>query len=186
MTADPTITFIIPVRNDEARLARCLASIAGNAQAACEILVIDNGSIDGSVAVARRAGATAIELPYATVAEMRNTGAKAAQGACLAFVDADHILDAGWVTAALETLEDENVTAAGAPYDHPERCQLASEGLRPAEARAQGLRAGRLAGQRQPDRARRSFSSRRRLRYVSRDMRRCGLVQQTAPPRVTV
>jgi len=120
MTAGPAITFIIPVRNDEARLAQCLASIGRNGHAgACEILVIDNGSIDGSVAVARRAGATAIELPHATVAEMRNTGAKAAKGTFLAFVDADHLLDSGWVTAALEILDDEGITAAGAPYATP-------------------------------------------------------------------
>jgi glycosyltransferase involved in cell wall biosynthesis len=120
MTAAPVLTFIIPVRNDEARLAQCLASIARNGHTGvCEILVIDNGSADGSVAVARRAGATVIELPHTPVAEMRNTGAGAAKGTLLAFVDADHILDAGWVAAALETLEDENVTAAGAPYATP-------------------------------------------------------------------
>ena len=119
MTAGPAITFIIPVRNDEARLAQCLASIARNPHEACETLVIDNGSIDGSVTVARRAGATVLEMPHATVAEMRNAGAKAAKGALLAFVDADHVLDSGWVTAALDVLEDRDITATGAPYTSP-------------------------------------------------------------------
>ena len=120
MTAGPAISFIIPVRNDEVRLAQCLASIARNGHAGvCEVLVVDNGSVDRSVAVARRARAAVVELPHATVAEMRNTGAKAATGAFLAFVDADHVLDSGWVTAALEVLADQSVTAAGAPYASP-------------------------------------------------------------------
>jgi len=69
------VSFIVPVRNDAARLQRCLVSIARNGTAGLsEILVVDNGSTDDSVAVARAAGAKVIVVPEGRVARLRNEG----------------------------------------------------------------------------------------------------------------
>src|ERR1041385_7823418 len=54
----PRLTFVIPVRNDAARLRDCLNSIHASAQCSeIEILVVDNGSPDNSVEVARKGDA---------------------------------------------------------------------------------------------------------------------------------
>ncbi len=110
------ISFVIPVRNDAKRLAACLASIrrAFGAVGRTEVVVVDNGSVDGSGDVARAAGARVITVADGRVSELRNCGARQATGDILAFVDADHEIAAGWVTAAIDTLRLPKTGAAGA------------------------------------------------------------------------
>jgi GT2 family glycosyltransferase len=114
------VSFIIPVKNDAARLARCLASIRAFPDAlAREVVVVDNGSTDDSAAVAREAGARVLSIPGQRVSALRNAAAALARGQLLAFVDADHELGASWLTAAIEVMQPEKVGAAGALYVAP-------------------------------------------------------------------
>lgn len=117
----PTISFVIPVRNDARRLLGCLRSIRANPYPddCLEIVVADNGSTDGSGQVARDAGATVLTLPGLRLGELRNLGAKSARGTVLAFVDADNEIVSDWVTSAVTALSDESVAAVGAPYTPP-------------------------------------------------------------------
>ena len=112
----PTVTFIVPVRNDAARLGVCLKSIMANGAggARVQIIVVDNESTDGSGDVARRAGATVLRSGASSVAELRNRAATQAPGEILAFVDADHEISSAWVTAALASFRVADVAAAGA------------------------------------------------------------------------
>src|SRR5262245_24421064 len=70
----PVLSFLIPVRNDAARLRRCLASIAAQRRPGreIEVIVADNGSTDGTREAALEAGAQVIDLPGLTVAALRN------------------------------------------------------------------------------------------------------------------
>lgn len=113
---NPRVSFVIPVRNDARRLAACLTSIRRVFAAAgrVEVVVIDNASVDGSGDVARRMGATVVTMEGGRVSELRNRGARIATGDILAFVDADHEIGAGWVTAALDSLRLPGVGATGA------------------------------------------------------------------------
>jgi GT2 family glycosyltransferase len=120
MSATPLVSFIVPVRDDAVRLRRCLDSIARNrGLIPIEILVADNGSTDRSVEVARQAGARVLRLPGMRVAAVRNAAAAAAYGDILAFVDADHEIDAAWVASAVDALRQPGVGAVGAAYDAP-------------------------------------------------------------------
>jgi len=118
----PIVSFIVPVRNDAARLAKCLRSIRNNdcPPSHIEIVVVDNGSTDGSALVARRFGAHVRVVPGARVSVLRNQGARQASGDVLAFVDADHEIAPGWVSAALDTLRLDSVGAAGALCHAPD------------------------------------------------------------------
>jgi len=114
------LTFVLPVRDDASRLRQCLASVAANGHRdECEIVVADNGSKDASPQVAREAGALVVELPRATVAEMRNVAAQKAHGDLLAFVDADHLIGQLWVESAFDLFRDPGIAAAGAHYSSP-------------------------------------------------------------------
>jgi GT2 family glycosyltransferase len=115
MTDTPLLSFVMPVRDDEARLRRCLVSIRANDYPSDrrEIIVVDNGSVDGSREAARDAGAHVLELPELTVAELRNRGAAVARGDILAFVDADHEIAPEWCRAAADTLLHDGVAATG-------------------------------------------------------------------------
>jgi cellulose synthase/poly-beta-1,6-N-acetylglucosamine synthase-like glycosyltransferase len=133
----PPLTFVVPVRDDARRLRQCLASIAANSHSQeFDVIVADNGSRDDSAAVARHAGATVLELPDVNVAAMRNAAARQATGGLLAFVDADHLIDPGWVDAALRIFEDPGIAAAGAHYASPPNAnwvQRAYGRFRPAQ-----------------------------------------------------
>lgn len=110
------VSFVIPVLNDAARLARCLRAIAALEYPAgrTEVIVVDNGSTDESARVAMAAGASVVSCPDVLVGALRNRGAACARGSLLAFVDADHEIDPGWLTAALDALDEPGVALAGA------------------------------------------------------------------------
>jgi mycofactocin glycosyltransferase len=113
----PLVSFVIPVRNDASRLRRCLATVTANdyPRELVEILVVDNESTDGSGQVGLDAGATVLRSAASSVAELRNGGARQARGAILAFVDADHEIDRGWIRAAVDVLSADDIGATGAP-----------------------------------------------------------------------
>ncbi len=114
------VTFVIPVRDEEEKLRRCLSSIRANRyEGPVDIVVVDNGSQDDSAAVAREAGATVLVREAAPVAALRNAGATRGNGDVLAFVDADHIIDNSWIEAAVQMMVDPTVGAVGAPYLPP-------------------------------------------------------------------
>src|SRR5947207_12230197 len=117
----PRVSCVVPVRNDAVRLATCLRSIARNSHGShqIEVIVVDNGSTDDSVAVARRLGAHVLCIEDARVAELRNQGARHARADVLAFIDADNEITAGWVYAALECLHLPNTAVVGALYQAP-------------------------------------------------------------------
>ena len=121
MSRNPQVSFIIPVRNDAARLQTCLRSILCNLQAPSqvEIVVVDNASTDDSAAVAQRLGARVFTVEGGRVAELRNYGARQANGDVLAFVDADNEIAAGWLYAALDCLRPTGVGAVCALYQAP-------------------------------------------------------------------
>ena len=111
----PVVSFVIPVKNDASRLQRCLASITANVypRDLIDIIVVDNESSDASAQVSRDAGATVVRSAARSVAELRNGGAERARGTILAFVDADHEIDPGWIQAAVEVLSGHDIGATG-------------------------------------------------------------------------
>src|SRR5687768_2903499 len=82
MPTAQTISFVIPVRDDAARLRACLTSIAAGDYPAdlVEVIVVDNGSVDGSPETAEAAGARVLRRPGLRPSELRNDGAAAARG----------------------------------------------------------------------------------------------------------
>ena len=104
----------MPVRNGAADLGRCLTSLAASAgDEAIEVVVVDNGSTDGSADVARRHGARVLSRPGLRVGACRNAGASEASAPLLAFVDADHEVTPEWVSACLRAFHDPTTAAAG-------------------------------------------------------------------------
>ena len=76
LTAVPSISVVIPVRNDAAMLDHRLESLAAQTRQPDEIVVVDNGSSDASAMIAERAGARVVAeprrgIPYATCDRLR-------------------------------------------------------------------------------------------------------------------
>lgn len=86
----PQISIIIPVFNGGSRFLRCLSAVKTSTFTNVELLVVDDGSTDGSGLLARKFGARVLSTGgQAGPAAARNLGARLARGKLLFFTDAD-------------------------------------------------------------------------------------------------
>ena len=117
-----TLSFIIPAKNEEEHLGRCLKSlfVSIGDRSDCEIIVIDNGSTDNTAEIARSAGVRLFNRPGMTVSALRNLGARVAEGKLLAFVDADVTVAEDWVETALKLMRPGGVAMVGTSPGIPE------------------------------------------------------------------
>ena len=100
------VAVVIPARNEEEALPGVLAEIPAGAVSL--VVVVDNGSIDRTAAVARAAGATVVHEPRAGYGYACAAGVRAAlaQGAeVLVFLDADGSFDAGQIPDLVAPLQ---------------------------------------------------------------------------------
>ena len=93
------ISVVIPAFNEErclgttlASLARAKAFLQKEESIPAEIIVVDNDSVDSTASVALDFGAAVVKEARHNVARVRNTGARAASGDVLVFVDADTVV----------------------------------------------------------------------------------------------
>ena len=88
----PGISAIIPVYNRARMVGEVLASVAGQFRPADEILVVDDGSVDGSAEAAERfEGVRVIRRQNLGVSAARNAGIDQARGDYIAFLDSDDL-----------------------------------------------------------------------------------------------
>ncbi len=118
----PYISFIIPAKNEEKNILRCISSILNinYPNNRFDILVIDNGSNDKTVEISKKSGASVYVCPNFTISKMRNYGANFAKGEYLAFIDADVSIDENWPNVCLRTVEKYNSQAVGSSPTIPE------------------------------------------------------------------
>ena len=105
--SDLLVSCIIPVYNCESYLAEAIESVLDQEHRPVEILVVDDGSTDGTGAVIRHFGDHVRGLTQANAgpAAARNTGLAAAQGALIAFNDADDLWTADKLAVQMALLE---------------------------------------------------------------------------------
>jgi glycosyltransferase involved in cell wall biosynthesis len=95
----PLISVIIPVHNGGAGFTKCLEALAASVFRNYELVVVDDGSRDGSAGAAREAGARVFSHEAALgAAAARNRGAAEARGEILFFLDADVLVQADTLT----------------------------------------------------------------------------------------
>ena len=107
--------------NNEDDLADCLDSIAAQSFADLEVIMVDDGSADGSAGIARVKAAadprfTLIQPGHGGPGGARNRGVERARGEYLAFVDGDDLLPANAYELLLHALEQSGSTSSAAPW----------------------------------------------------------------------
>jgi len=107
----PRISVVVPFYNNEDLLGDCLKSIAAQSIADFECLMVDDGSTDGSAAVAAAQAAAdprfiLVQVPHGgSPGYTRNQGIRRATGEYLSFVDADDALPPHALEHMMHTLE---------------------------------------------------------------------------------
>lgn len=109
------LSVVVIGRNEGARLERCLQSVrAMRWDGGMELIYVDSGSRDGSVALAQRLGAKTIALApqRPTAALGRNAGWRAATGEMILFLDGDTVVDKNFAIEATREFRDATVACA--------------------------------------------------------------------------
>jgi glycosyltransferase involved in cell wall biosynthesis len=110
------LSVIVCTRNGADKLPIALDSLARQSvpHATFEVIVIDDGSTDETVAVAERRGVRVVRLPEnAGLGAARNAGVSAARAHLVAFTDDDCEAAATWVGELLAAFEEPEVDAVG-------------------------------------------------------------------------
>lgn len=112
------ISIIVPIFNAEPYLQRCLDSILNQDYRDVELILVNDGSTDGSKALAERyqtadARVRLISQSNQGLAAARNAGMREATGEWLIFVDADDHLDAGYFSFMLNHIGEADMLQTG-------------------------------------------------------------------------
>ena len=100
------LSFIVPAYNEELELPATIAAIRNAAQdRQYEIIVVDDGSTDGTAVVAQKAGVRLVSINRRQIAAARNAGARTATGDVLFFIDADTHINDKHVAGAIGAIE---------------------------------------------------------------------------------
>ena len=109
----PSITVIIPVYNGMSTLPKCLESLERqDYPRPLEVIVVDDGSSDGSGDYAESKGCKVIRQRNQGPGVARNKGADIASGELLVFTDADCVLDSDFVTELVMPVMEEGVAGS--------------------------------------------------------------------------
>ncbi len=93
MPATPSVSCVIPVYNGERFLAQAVESVLAQAYSPMEIIVVDDGSTDGTKDIADRFGneLTYVRQSNAGPSSARNHGIRLSSGEFVAFLDSDDL-----------------------------------------------------------------------------------------------
>ncbi|WGS18262.1 MULTISPECIES: glycosyltransferase family 2 protein [unclassified Bradyrhizobium] len=110
-TSTCLVSVVIPAFNAEATIDETLCSVRSQSHERLEIIVVDDGSTDDTVAVAERHAdrdprITIIRQDNAGVAAARNAGWQAARAEFIAFIDADDLWAPGKIERQLQAMID--------------------------------------------------------------------------------
>lgn len=117
----PLVSVVIPCRDAAAWLPETLTSVVDQSGVPVELIVVDDGSVDDSAAIAERFGAIVERYPPRGVSHARNTGTARSTGQYVQYLDADDVLMPGTLAARLDLLQQTGDDVALAAWVRWER-----------------------------------------------------------------
>jgi len=109
----PRVSIIIPTLNEAAVLGRTLRCLSVLDPPAWEILVVDGGSQDETVAIAQTTSTTVIHSDQAGRSIQMNRGAEIATGDILCFLHADTLVPDDAIAVIIKTLANPAIACGG-------------------------------------------------------------------------
>jgi len=122
--SQPEFSVVIPVYNSIRHLKACLDAVraAIRRHGGVELIVLDNGSTDGSYELLMSAcgsEATIRQEPGVTIARLRNLGTRLARGRWLSFIDSDCVVPEDYFERATAVLATVGAHGTGSRYTLP-------------------------------------------------------------------
>lgn len=123
----PPVTVAVPVLNRLDQMLRCLDAVLALDYPDFDVLVLDNGSVDGTREACADRGESAkvrirVHEVEGTVGRLRNQAARLAAGRIIAFTDSDCLPQRGWLRSGVAPFRDPGVgvvTGPTLPEAHP-------------------------------------------------------------------
>lgn len=113
----PYYSVIVPAYNAERTIGACVAALhVQSFDHPYEIIVVDDGSTDGTAAAAQVAGAKVITIPNGRPAAARNAGTRAASGEIICYTDADCVPHADWLRHITAPFAEADIAACKGIY----------------------------------------------------------------------
>ena len=111
---DTTVSVIIPVRNAEKTISRCIEAIFSQSYDPCEVIVVDGHSTDRTNQILSKFPVKIIYEDYGTVGGARQVGLENAIGKYVAFTDADCMPESTWIENLVKNFTKDYVGIGGA------------------------------------------------------------------------
>ncbi|MDX2034604.1 MAG: glycosyltransferase [Blastocatellia bacterium] len=113
--AEPRVSVVIPVYNGAKTIARTIERLFEQTLRPCEIVIVDDGSTDGTADALARFGERirVVRKANGGPASARNAGVRAAEGAFIAFTDSDCLPDQDWLRHLLAGFDREELAGVG-------------------------------------------------------------------------
>lgn len=117
---DSLVSIIIPAKNAQATIKKCIDSIARQSYKNYELIVVNDGSTDKTAQILRDyPRARVLTTPGTGPSKARNTGIAQAKGEFVAFTDADCVLDYHWIEELLKGFINERIAGVGGIQKSP-------------------------------------------------------------------
>jgi cellulose synthase/poly-beta-1,6-N-acetylglucosamine synthase-like glycosyltransferase len=119
-TDQPSVSVIVPVRDGESTIGECIDALLAADYPADrrEILIVDNGSTDGTAAQIQSRPVRYLREPLLGVSNARNRGIAESTGEILSFIDADCLVEPQWLAELVRPFEDPEVGAVAGDLQH--------------------------------------------------------------------
>jgi teichuronic acid biosynthesis glycosyltransferase TuaG len=119
----PLVSVVMPAHDAEKYIAKPMASVLAQTWRNVELIVVDDASRDGTLALVEDLARTDERIrivrlsPNGGVAAARNAGVAVARGSCIAFLDSDDWWHPRKLELQLASMRDTGVRVSYAPYD---------------------------------------------------------------------
>jgi glycosyltransferase involved in cell wall biosynthesis len=116
----PRVSVVVCTHNGERTLGQCLERAGELAYPDFELIVVDDGSSDGSADIALARGATLVQTEHGGLSFARNAGVARATGEIVAFLDDDAYPDSDWLRYVAASLRPNAHAGTGGPNIPPD------------------------------------------------------------------
>lgn len=111
----PKVSVVVALYNAERTLDECLASLTRLDYPDYEVIVVNDGSTDGSEAIIDRYPFRSITSENGGISAARNRGLRAATGEIVAYMDSDAYADPDWLRCLVRTFLESGAAGVGGP-----------------------------------------------------------------------